>query len=541
VKLAGRLPKSAAVVILLATVLVVTAFSVALISGASPFGFGSPGVTSPSSTTTSATIVDGSFSDATPIPSAFWGVDVEPTQRFNSQDAAAVGATPVTYIRFPGGALGEEFNYTSGVITAPNGAQTKADTSTAEFVAACKTIGCHAILQIPTEIDNTHAAAYYVSYVVHTLGYQPAFWEIGNDPAAWTHFDVPWSEWKTKGGGNVTPLPYANLVHTYIAAILKVDPSAKFLALGSGMGDLQNGVPTYAKPWVEELAKVDGSELAGVSVHSYIQGKTPSDPTDADLFANLRGIYSIPDEVAADRADIKAGCSSCTNMNVYITEDNAAEDNSYTNLLTSFAGTLYLAAETTQALSLQVPNVDWFCYHCGFAGAWSQNTLKWQKQYYLFSDLATQLKSETLPTTVSGPSTLYGIATYSSSGGLALMLVNVDTSATVTVNIANSGFVIDRSGVTEYSWVNGASLPSKSTVTLSSTVKVPALSILLLTVGSSGTKSPGDAAGSNATGASVPSVNLSNGGPTITANPTGYSVVARTADGASLLMARGAF
>ena len=464
----------AALVIALATVLVVTSLGIGSMAAMES---GSGGVAL-SGATVSASLVVGPSSKATPISSAFWGVDVVATHRFDSTDAANVAATPVTYVVFPGGTLGEQFNYTSGIITGPHGLQQPAVTSASEFVASCKLFDCNAILQLPAEIDQPATAASFASYVVHTLKYQPAYWQIGNDPAGWKHFDVPWSDWK-KYGGNTTPLPYANEVHTYIEAVLAVDPAAKFLALGA-MGGAQN----HGKPWVEELASVDGHLLSGISVHSYVQGG-PSHPTDAELFANLNGPYSLSVQIPAVRSYIQDACPSCTDLKVFATETNAAEDSPYIRLLPTFAGTLYLAVDTIQGLANQVTNLDWFAYASGYPGAWSDHAGQWQMQYYLFSDIATHLGSETLPTTLTGPSTLYGMATYDKSG-LALFLVNVNATSAVNLNMAQSGFKLGYSGVTEYLWQEGSNLPSKSSVTLSSTLNVPSLSMVLLTVGPAG-------------------------------------------------------
>ncbi len=425
-------------------------------------------------------VIVGSASERTAISSAFWGVDIAARQGFNAVDAASVAATPVSYLVFPSGNLGEEFNYTSGIFTRPNGAQSTAATSVPTFVTSCRLISCEAILQLPAEIDDPATAAYYANYVVHTLGFQPAYWQIGNDPSGWTHFDVPWSEWKSKGGGNTTPLAFANLVHTYIAAVRAVDPSGQFLALGAGMGS-----KGYDQPWVTELAGVDGHELAGISVHSYILDRSTDDPTDADLFANLDGPYSLPDQLTADRSYIQAACPSCTQLQVFVTEINAAEDDSYGSLLTSFAGTLYLAAETVQGLTLQATNLDWFAYDSHYDGAWSMSPLHWQMQYYLFSDIMTQLKADTLPTTVVGPATFYAIATQDQTG-LALLLVNVNITTAVDVNTSQTGFILERPGVVEYSWSDGAEQPSESPVTLSNVVQVPAESLLLLEVNPTG-------------------------------------------------------
>ncbi|MGC2288854.1 MAG: hypothetical protein WA688_03245, partial [Thermoplasmata archaeon] len=433
-----------------------------------------PPAISPLASTPSGKVVVGAFSSAVPISPEFWGVNVVANEPFTSTDAADVAATPVQYVRFPGGVLGEELNYTSGVITLTNGNHTHALTSTAAFVASCKAIDCQAIMQLPVEIDSPSTAAYYANYVAQTLDLQPAYWDLGDAPAGWTHFDVPWSEWGSEGGGNTTPAPFANEVHAYIQAVLQVDPAAKFIALGAGLAQ-----PDYSMPWVEELAKIDGHELSGISVHSYVL-KGPSNPTDAELFMNLTGSYSLPVQISADREFIRAACPNCTNLQVFVTEINAAEDSSFETLLGTFAGTLYLAAETVQGLTLNATNLDWFCYDCNYSGAWSLGPQKWQMQYYLFSDIMTQLGTETLPTNVTGPSTLYGVATYDESG-LALLLVNVNTTSAVNVNIEKSGFKMEQSGITEYSWANGAELPTSSSVTLNGTVTLAPMSLMLLT------------------------------------------------------------
>ena len=404
--------------------------------------------------TLTGTVSVGAFSQAALIPSAFWGVNVAAAQRFNDTDAISVAATPVTYLRFPGGNLAEEYNYTTAILTADDGTQSRASTSTQMFVTACKLIQCHAILELPAEINQPATAAYYASYVVHTLNFQPTYWEIGNDPSGWKHYNTPWSAWGSSQGGNTTPLPFANLVHSYIGAVLSVDPAAKFLALGAGMGG-----KGYSKPWVEDLAIVDGQVLSGISVHSYIEGG-PLNPTDAELFTNLNGKYSLPAQVSADRSYIQAACPSCSNLNLFVTEINVAESGSFATLLSSFAGTLYLAAETTQGLANQVANLDWFAYDSHYGGSWSTGPQKWQSQYYLFRNLLTHLENETLPTQVTGPSTFYGVATFNGSA-VALLLVNVNQTSSVQLNLSAAGFS-PSAPLTQYLWLNGTPLPVES-------------------------------------------------------------------------------
>jgi hypothetical protein len=415
----------------------------------------------------------GNLSRAKNISSSFWGVNVAAQQSFRSPDAANIAASPASYIRFPGGDLGEELNYTSGVFTGPYGATSNASTTPKEFVTACEAIDCHAILQLPAEIDQPQTAADYASYVVHTLHYQPAFWEIGNSVPSWTHFDRPWSQWGTKGGSTITPTLFAELVANYTTAVAAVDPEGQFIALGSGMGTAH-----YAESWITALAQADGHQLVGISVHSYVIGAGPTKPTWSDLLANLNGQYSLPEQVTADEGYLSSACPTC-HLQLFVTEVNAAEDNSYVPLIRTFAGVLYAAAETAQALNLGVTNLDWFCYNGHYGGAWMNAGGRWQLQYTLFTQVLTQLGDQTLPVRLTGPATLYAVATLGPSGR-ALLLVNVNATHAVTVSLDNSGF--GQGTVAHLStWLNGTKGPSNSTVTLGSTLTVPALSILVIT------------------------------------------------------------
>ena len=463
-----------------------------------------------SSSILSAKIVLSALDGAKAVPWSFWGINVAAAAPFTNTDAAAIAATPVTFVRFPGGFLGEELNYTSNVLTAINGSQTPAATNVSQFVSTCRMFSCQAILQMPAEIDSPSTAAYYANYVVNTLHFQPAFWEIGNSPSGWVHFDVPWGQWATRGGGNTTPVPFANEVAQYIKAISAVDPAGRFLALGMTMWVQGNGI-FYDKSWITALASIDGTKLAGITVHSYINNAGPSKPTWSDLFANLKGEYSLPDQIDADRSYILSACPSCTHLYMYVSEINAAQLSTYDNLLTTFAGPLYEAAEATQGLNLHVSNLDWFCYDCHFQGAWEQGPGNWQKQYTLFRDVLSRLENQTVPITQHGPWWLYAAATYNTSG-LGLMLVNVNGNHAVNVTLGGSQLVRGALG-TEYLWQRGQSAPVKSSFTIAPSIEVPVHSILLLSVGPSGLRLGGTVAGPAGSAPAVHSAPGSSGIP----------------------------
>jgi hypothetical protein len=426
-----------------------------------------------------ATVTVASTSQAQPLSPSFWGVDVVAGYGFGSSNAAQIAATPATYLRFPGGVLGEEMNYTSSNVTATNGKNYTANTTVKDFVTACDSIHCKAILQLPAEIDQPQTAAYYASYVVHTLGLQPAYWEIGNSVPGWTHFRVPWANWGNGTGVLINATLFAQLVATYITAVKVVDPSAHFLALGAAMGQ-----PGYDQAWVTALAQIDGHTLSGISVHSYTMGKAPANPTVPQLLANLNGNYSLPDQVTADRSYIAAACPNCTSLSVFVTEANVAETNNYTVFNPTFAGALYVSADTAQALDLRLANLDWYCYMCNFSGSWVSNTSQPNMQYTLMSRVMTMLGNETLATTVTGLSTLYAAGTYGSAG-LSLLLVNTNVTQTASFPVRPTGILSYTTAIRER-WSNGSAAPHRATIKLGNQISVPPLTVEILQVPASG-------------------------------------------------------
>jgi hypothetical protein len=434
---------------------------------------GSPGVDSTANSAAHASLTVAGTATATAISPAFWGVNVLANYPFNATNASQLTRTPASYLLFPGGALGEEFNYTSGAIARGNGASYIASTSTAEFVASCQLIHCHAIMQLPAEIDRSGLAAYYASYVVNTLGFQPAYWQIGNTVPGWTHFGVPWAQWGTQSGGKINASVFAQLVHSYIPAIRAVDPDALFLALGAGMGK-----PGYDQYWVTNLTVVDGHNLSGISLHSYTMGAGPANPTWAELLANLNGNYSLPSQVSVDRGYISSACPTC-NVSIFVTEANAAEVGNFTPLTSSFAGTLYVAADTAQGLNLELKNIDWFCFSCNYSGSWEGTSNAGNTQYTLFEDLMTRLGPEHLNSTLTGPTSLYAAVTYGPQG-YALLVVNVNMTQTASINLFHSGLPLGGTADRER-WSNGTKGPHASTITLGKFLSVPALTIEVIT------------------------------------------------------------
>lgn len=418
-----------------------------------------------------------------PISPQFWGVNVGPTHPFNASDALLVNATPVQYIRYPGGNYAEQMNWTSSVITLDSGTTQTAVTTVADFAASCTLIHCKAILQLPAEINSSSTDGYYVSYVVRTLGFTPAYWEIGNAPASWTHFNAPWSTWANGTTGNTTPVGFANEVHRIIGAIRGIDSSTPIVGLASGMVG-----PNYDQSWIGALLSVDGSELAGISVHNYPGWTGNSSSTLADFYAALQAPWSLPNLIGTDVAYMQSACSTCATR-LFVSEANANYGGGpYDGWLASFNDTLFLAAEVTQGLRAGAANIDWFDFQSNYPGTWYPPNGVPRPDYYLFSLLLNHLGNATLNVPAPGPGTLYTAATTNGSAE-SFLAVNVNLTSAVNLNLTPIGFA-SGTNVTERYWPTGDSRPVQSQVPGGSIIQLAALSIALFTTGPGGGGGP---------------------------------------------------
>ena len=440
------------------------------ILGAGPVPSGpGPGV-SPFGPPLPTQVTVGPPTAARPIAAGFWGVDVSALATPNSTDVPRLLDTPARYLHFPTGFVGEEFNYTSSEITNSNGTVTPATLNVSGFIGICRAIHCHAILQLPAEIDRPATAAYYVQYIVDRLGFQPAYWEIGDSPSGWQHFGIPWSAWTSAQDVNITPIPFAVLVQTYIAAILPVDPGARFLALGTGLGPLD-----FSRSWVEDLAEIDGGTLSGITLHSYPLNATTLPATTAGLFAGLSGGESMPEQVSHVREWIRAGCPSCQNLGVFVVEANAAQIAPWYPVMATFNGTLYLAADAINGLDLGLENLDWFCFQCDFPNVWETSPAQVLSPYYLFSDVLDHLENETLPTNVSGASPVFAAATFNGSGE-SVLVVNLNETRPLALDLSAAQFCAG-TPLNELLWSGQTPRPVEGTGSVGTPVTLPPLSL----------------------------------------------------------------
>ncbi|HEY6238864.1 MAG TPA: hypothetical protein VIZ68_06755, partial [Thermoplasmata archaeon] len=91
-------------------------------------------------------------------PSSFWGADVRVYYPLGSGKAALFNATPLQYVRWPGGAVADGYDAVNNLIYSDGGSSFTPTSSLTQFVTWCRWVSCHAIVQLPGEINRPQVA-----------------------------------------------------------------------------------------------------------------------------------------------------------------------------------------------------------------------------------------------------------------------------------------------------------------------------------------------------------------------------------------------
>lgn len=410
----------------------------------------------------------------------FWGADLRPYYTLGSTQMAQLNSTPVRFIRWPGGATADQYNNTANTIENNNGTTYSPPTNESEFVAWCRSVGCQAVFELPGEIDSPSTAAYYVAYTESTLKFIPRYWEIGNEPAQWTHFGIPWSQWTSSQNVNATPGSYAAVVQSYAAAIHRVDPNAHIVGLaGVGTGGYNEAT------WITATVRLNGPNLSAVAIHVYPAGGTSAtNPTAASFAATLQGHGSLSYRVPIDRAAIHTACPKCAGIQLLVTElGSGTQGGPYSRFMSGFLDVPYLAAEVAQAMLLTVANVDIFAFQSTYNGSLLDPTGGTTSTFTLYSALLVHLQGVILNTTWSGaPGGVYAVAARNTgSTEYSLLVANVNASVAVSFSLLLSGFPLLGAG-SAWTWGAPALTPASTSwaLTMPSSWTVPPRSVLVI-------------------------------------------------------------
>src|SRR5208283_2219087 len=328
-------------------------------------------------------------STGSPISSTFWGTTVTPRAKILPGEGTLMNATPTQIILWPGAMAGDFYNPMNGsiytvhryyvptekrIVTRSYHTWENVTTTEAEFVKWCESIHCASIFQVPGETNNSAMAAWMVNYTENTLGFHPTYWEIGNEPQLWKMYNVSWTKWPIQNStlptSKVTPSGYAWLVHNFTVAMRAVDPKIKIIGLpAAGRPD-----PLPVEDWVAPVVAVDGPDISVIAYHDYPAGNAlPGSPTLQNFYAAINGSAGLNGRIAEIRGGIQNGSNparypltTCTaacaaNISLFVTEfGTALSHREYGPWSVAFPGALDYAAQVTQAMDLNVSNVDVF-------------------------------------------------------------------------------------------------------------------------------------------------------------------------------------
>ncbi|MGI0071458.1 MAG: hypothetical protein ACRECT_05265 [Thermoplasmata archaeon] len=391
---------------------------------------------------------------AVSVNSSFWGTTITPRARLLPDEGEFVSATPTETVVWPGAFAGDLYDPISEeMYTDGGGTPTSPTTSEAQFVVWCKSINCSAIFQVPGEIDDPAFAAEVVRYTEVNLSFQPAYWEIGNEPQLWKHWDLPWNSWAPTGKLNPprtpTPQQYATEVASYVTAMQAANFATSFAnqplrivgiaaaARGTGAGGFLS--------WINETVAVDGPNISAIAFHEYPAGGGQlQDVTLAEFYASLTSPTGLPSRLESVRQAISYTVGrtcphTCSSLPVLVTEvGTALSKRAYGQDFSSgFPGALATTAEMIQGLALNVSNADLYAGVLGTNNSWMNFTGSVRPVYVAYASILDHLGSEATPVTLSGlGESLFGIATLASTdrdrSDLLIVNANVTSAAAFT-------------------------------------------------------------------------------------------------------------
>jgi len=399
-------------------------------------------------------------STAIDLSSTFWGTTISPRARLLPNEATLVNATPTQIIVWPGGGAGDDYNPITNHLYTSNGHWTKPVTNESDFVAWCKSVRCQAIFQVPAEIDEPGLAAAIVNYTLKNLSFTPTYWEIGNEPELWRHTGLPWGEWLKKQNIKTYPIPYAEIVQNYTKNMTAVDPSIKIIGLAA-TGRSNNRGPIAN--WVDSTIALNGPNISGVAYHSYpaaVQINPKGLPNfygaingSAGLVGRVGQVKSAIMNLSTNSSDRDCNVACLQHQHIFVTEvGSALSSTSFHHWIEGFPGALDLAAQFTQAMDLNLTNLDLFGSVSNTSNSWLSLQGSVRPDYTLYTEILNHLGTIAYPVTLTTPtscnctatnttlgSDLYGIATRdpAHSDRSDLMVVNLNTTTNVTFQPGN--------------------------------------------------------------------------------------------------------
>jgi hypothetical protein len=411
---------------------------------------------------------------ANPVASTFWAVDAHiPIGAPDPTLAGLVNATPITQFRY--GVMSEQTNQTIDVAYSNNGHRMAAQMNASQFVTWCEWIRCVADWQLPAETNDSGAVALTVRYVEQNLSFRPAFWSIGNEPAGWKHYNIPWTKWRSTDLSTCSATCFAQEVHRMVPAIRSVDPSAQIIGLQlAGCG---------SSPYLSDVVRVNGPNLSAVACHEY-PASGIANPTLAQFLGSLQGPNSLPLKIPRARSTIHSACRTCS-LPLFVDEYNAENERWSSVYQSSYPDVPFLAASLIQAVDLNLSQFALFDLEDptpGLAGSdmvGTNDSPRWT--YWLYADFFENLPMSSvyrlsLNTTVNGT---YG-ELFNGGNRSRALFVNTNTTTALNLTLNQSGVPCVPIG-NATAWGQNESEPvTLNSTNLTGSVTIPPEGLLLL-------------------------------------------------------------
>jgi hypothetical protein len=413
-------------------------------------------------------------------PSTFWSIDLQTNNSSGVRTDPAVGSflnsTPVTWSRY--GQDTEACNITVNILYADNGTPSgPCNYNLTAYGAWClsQRPQCRSVVFLPGESNNSAETAYTAAWVVRTLGFQPNYFNIGNEPSLWKHYGISWTHWNVTDHSRPTSLDYAFDVRSAISAVRAVDPGAKFIGI--------EATCACGATWFQDLMRIDGGLISAISYHSY-----PSKPLVNESAAQFLAPLFSPDNITATyplvRSYIQGRCHRCDTIPIFLSEYNAGPGWTPSVLNGTYTNALFLGASVVQALRANVTQLTIFNLQSNkstYGYSMMNNTNVVGPTGELFSGLLRHLARGAVYGTEFNTS-VGGVVSVLTEGPRMGTLLVVNTNLSQAVNFSVGGVFATGAKDSIGRWAPGLATPTWARTLGVTNYTVPAEGMLLLSV-----------------------------------------------------------
>ena len=414
-------------------------------------------------------------------PGTFWSIDAQTRcstcLETNASVRAFLNQTPFSWVRYGQGT--DSCNETTNTAYTSSGVVSRGcgfNVTALKAWCVSQVTPCHAILSLPGENNNSLEDAAIAKWIVSTVGFQPDFWSIGNEPTGWTHYGIPWTNWTSADASPATPLAYALDVKAAIAAVSAVDPGAKFIGLEAAC--------SCNTAWLQDVASIDGASISAMAYHSYPSTGSTT-PTLAQFYAPLASSSNLTGSYASVRAAITGRCGSCATLPIFVNEYNAGPGWAPSTQAGTYANAVFLAASVTQALRANVTQLTTYNLQTDSKSSFGFSFMNGNGVVgptgAVFAQLLSHLAMGTVRagTVSSGATGVWSVVTQNAT---AESLLVVSTNLTRSISLPATGTFLGGLAGTSYQWSPALGAPNVSRGTVAASYTLPAQGILLVTV-----------------------------------------------------------